>query len=90
MTDEDRIRMLLMAVQETPMGMAAMPLSEEDYQRFQPAPFGRGAPDFTRGPQAPKAYYRKQYPQPPEPRKPVGIDGESMAKGRPYTGIPLN
>jgi|GEM_PF-6698170 len=90
LTEEDRIRQLLMAVQETPMGMAAQPLTDEDYQRFQPSVFGRGAPVFGQGPQAPDAYKRREYKKPPAPRgNPVGVDGEPMAKGRKYTGVPL-
>jgi hypothetical protein len=90
LTEEDRIRQLLMAVQETPMGMASQPLTDEDYQRFRPSVFGGVDRVFRGGPQAPDAYKRRQYKKPPAPDTTVGIDGEPMAKGRNYTGVPLN
>jgi hypothetical protein len=93
MTDEDRIRMLLMSVQETPMGMAAMPLTEEDRSRFTPPVFGGPAGPFGAPPTERNAYGRPAHRRgaPPAPRSnPVGIDGEPMAKGRKYNGVPLN
>ena len=92
MTDEDRIRMLLMAVQETPMGMAAMPLTEEDRGRFAPPVFGGPASPFGAPQPDRNVYGRPQHRRgtPETPRStPVGVDGEPMAKGRKYTGVPL-